>query len=161
MKDILRFAAFAVLNALFNLICYRTPGALPAAQFALCIGLLAASFALYAGTLYSAYKRVRNYSVRENELLELGDRKLRYSYYDAHSHMIVQYEIPISELHNIERHARMPLWRLTGDFELKLFFGDRTDESPAVTTTPGLLLGDYFEGVDDLCKSLSDLRNGR
>ena len=154
-------AAFAVLNALFNVIYYRTPGALPASQFALCIFLLAASFVLYGTTLFAAYKRVRDYSYRKDELLELGDRKLRYSYYDAHSHMIVQFEIPISELHNVERHVRMPLWRLTGEFELKLTFKDLPEEAPAVTTAPGLMLGDYFEGIDDLQESLSGLRGGQ
>lgn len=150
------FMAFAVLFGEIMQILYRPGSALsmPAEQFALCMLLLGSSLLFYIYTLAAAYRRAKDISNRAQEALSLTDSLLCYSYVDARSRLKIEYRLPLSELRKVERHAQMALWRLTGEFELRISSPDFPDDEPAVTTLSHLMLGDYFDGTEDLFERL-------
>ena len=153
---------FAVLMGQILQIVHR-PGsglAMSAVNFALCMFLLGGSLLFYVYILFKAYRRARDYSKRAQEVLSLTDRLLCYSYIDTRTKMKVEFEIPISSLQKVERHSQMPLWKLTGEFELRISDPHAPDVTPSVFDMPCLLLGDYFDGAEDLPERLGCRTDG-
>ena len=148
--------ALALLDAMVCILLYRPENPMPTERFALCMCLLGGSLLFYAYMLFCAFRRVRLYSKRDREELSLTDRFLRYSYLNTGTKLRVEYEIPIAEVRQVERHQSMALWCLTGDFEMRVSKPDAPDDDPAVLNMPCLLLGDYFDGAEDMLKQLGD-----
>ena len=140
-------AAVEICLAILS-VCRYYGASLSAPLFAGMLLLLGGALVFYFKTLRDAYKRRHNYADRAEEEISLNAHYLRYSYLNSKTGLKYEFFVPLAALERVEHHPRIPVFRLTGEFEAKISSTKLPEVERSDIPLPWLIIGDYFEGLD-------------